>query len=202
MNRINKFFAIAAIAGVCSAVQPASALTTNLTTGTDGVGYSGNFSGGSYVLRKTLTGLEDWTSNDVLQVFNISSGSFVRAVGYQVVVPSTNSVSFHIGDGSSAGGYATNIALQTAGFGSSAPTVTATPTFQSLALTGSVQNVSVVTNGTVAVVVSPNYGVGKFYTANDTIDFTLPSLTPQIGAGLDVTVDLWVEVVDGASRTR
>lgn len=89
---------------------------------------------------------------DVFELLPIPAGSFVLTVSHQVTTAEGGTCTFDIGDGATAAGY---VVAATNGNGNS--TSTNSNSF----------------NGTT----TPTFGVGKYYSAADTIDLTLVSGT-------------------------
>lgn len=134
--------------------------TIDLTVG-DGVGLADADAGGFYVVDRSVDfSTQNVTTNDVVQLIDIPANTRVVAVQAETVTAATQNTNttqtFTVGDGSDADGWVSSLSVVTTAKASSAPTVTATGP-QSTNLT---------------VTVSPAYGLGKQYTAADTIDLT------------------------------
>ena len=86
--------------------------------------------------------------SDVFPLINIPAGAFVLTVSYKVITAEGGTCTFGLGDGSGTSGYAS-------------------------AANGNTTTNATSFNGTT----TPTYGVGKLYTAADTIDLILSSGT-------------------------
>jgi hypothetical protein len=105
----------------------------------------------------TLKGAAIATS-DVFPLVNVPAGAFVLTVSYKVITAEGATCTFGLGDGSGTSGYAS-------------------------AANGNTTTNATSFNGTT----TPTYGVGKLYTAADTIDLILSSGTAAT-AVIDVSV--------------
>lgn len=114
---------------------------------------------GSYPVKKrtlifdaaagTLTKGSALAANDVAQLINIKAGTFVLAVSYKVLAVEGGTFTFSVGDGASTAGYAS-------------------------AINGNTLAEGVSFNATT----TPALGVGKYYSADDTIDLLVASGAP------------------------
>lgn len=190
MQKFSKFGMSLAILAITALT--AQATTIDLTVGTAGAGYANRDSGNQYVIEQTfdVTNALNATTN-TLELLQITAGTTVHDVGYEIVTALTNATyTINVGDGTTAAGWISAGAVTSGAFGASSPsTITATPTFQT-AIHGT-NNQVVVTNGTVAITVSPTYGLGKLYAADDTIDAAF-----NAGPGHTGRVRVWAIVSD------
>ncbi len=185
---ISKFSKSVLFASLVAFVTMASAATIDLTVGDAGKGYAVRDSGNTFVVEK-YANVSDWAGvgTNVVQLLKVGSGTVVHAVGYQVITATTNGASFtlDLGDGDDDDGY---IAAGTSTGGayrcSSPGTLTAANTWSG-------------TNVTTAITVTPAYGMGKFYSVNDTIDGVWNSLTADTTTG---RVRVWAVLSDGRNK--
>jgi len=188
-----KKFQVSLIAAlVAFASLSAVAETFDLTVG-DGVGLADADAGGFYVIDRSVDfDAQNVTTGDVVQVIDIPANTRVVSVQAETITAATQNTNttqtFTIGDGTDPDGWVTSISVVTTAKASSAPSIAGT---SALTLqkdnTGTTNNMHYVTNATAAVTlaVTPAYGLGKQYTAADTIDL--------VSAG---------DVVDGVLRVR
>lgn len=88
---------------------------------------------------------------DVFELISVPVGAHVLTVAYQVAVAEGGTFTFEIGDGANTDGYSTTTA---------------------------VEGNALSTGSSLAATVDGGYGVGKFYSAADTIDLKIVNGTP------------------------
>lgn len=119
-------------------------------------------------------GLTALASGDVYEAISLTAKTLILAVGVDVTTAGTGSLTLDVGDGTDPDGYLDGVAADAAG------------SFQSgnnLTLTAGTPN---------AVAGTPYaYGLGKYYTAADTIDLKLVGYAPG-----NLVCRLWVLAVD------
>lgn len=152
-----QFLVVALVTAVLTASVMAE--TYNLTVG-ESAGYSASISSPRlFVLERTIDFADrNVTTNDVVEAVQVIGKSRVLSVQAEVLSASTQNTNttqtLTIGDGSDTDGWIASVNMLSTGSSMSSPVITATGP-QSTNLT---------------VSVSPAYAMGKYYTANDTID--------------------------------
>lgn len=162
------------IAAFFAAVASYGATYTNATIG--GTGFAWKNTQKTVIVEASHDfSVQSVTTNDVIQMVSVPANARVLAVAVEVDTTSTQNTNttqtIDIGDGTTPAGYVSNRSLLTASQSDNAPTLTATLTPYTTT-NGSSGGVAYLTNGAVTVTTTPTYGLGKTYTADDTIDIT------------------------------
>lgn len=121
------------------------------------------------VVARAAAGVAALASADVLEVIPVAAKSLVMAVGMDVTTLNTAAATIALGDGSSTAGYLAASAI---------------------GAVSSFAGVSALTEGTPNTFV-PAYGLGKYYSAADTIDALFGTAAPA-----QAVVTVWALILD------
>ena len=162
---VSSMFGLDICASTGLLVAFAGVTTTDLTAGS---GIPANKTDRFFVLRDRITiPLALQVASDVVQVLNVKAGWLVRNVRLLIVTPTTGTaVAVNVGDGDGTSSYDAAVSLAAAA---------ATETHG--------------VSGTDAYITAD----GKYYAADDTIDFVFSTVTVPAGA---IVVDVIAECVD------
>ncbi len=181
MNKSKRLALWACIALMVIGVSILRAGTTSKTKG-GSQGYPANAKGKVYLLERTLdfsSSSDTGTAAEIYQLITVPAGTWVSHVGYQLITNRNNyagssnaTCTIDIGDGSDADGYIDGANVITG------QTLYADSGLVAYTLTNLLEH------GTMATITvgraSGAYGMGKIYTASDTIDMTLNNAEAEL----------------------
>jgi len=140
-----------------------------------GAGYSWKDAARTFVLENSVDfSAQANATNQVYNVITITAPALVKAVYFQIAATGNVGTAFTVGDGTDPDGWIVSTTLAAVGSGSSVPAFTSALTIQQNAT-------NTITNAVATVTLTPAYGGGKYYSANDTIDLSSVGNIPTVG---------------------